>query len=123
MGAITTEVVETGDKRDTRGRRVATAERRAQLVQGYQTSGLTMAAFARREGIKYATFAHWVLKAQQAGGTSAKPRIKFTELQLPFPAPAPTSTSESLEVHLPDGMMLRGKRVADLVALVRALRA
>jgi transposase-like protein len=102
---------------------VATPERRAQSVQGYETSGLTMAAFARREGIKYATFAHWVLKAQRAGATAAKPRIRFAELQLPLPATAPTSTRGSLEVRLPDGTVLRGTRVADLVALVRALRA
>lgn len=119
MGAITAELVETGDKRDTRGRRVTTAERRAQLVQAYQASGLTMAAFARGEGIKYATFAHWVIKAQKAA--PAKPRIKFAELQLPLPSPA--AAAEQLEVRLPDGTVLRGTRVADVAALVRALRA
>ena len=118
MGAITAELVEIGDKRDTRGRRVTTVERRAQLVQAYHASGLTMAAFARGEGIKYATFAHWVIKAQKAA--PAKPRIKFAELQLPFPSPAP---AEQLEVRLPDGTVLRGTRVADVAALVRALRA
>ena len=121
MGAITTELVETGDKRDTRGRRVTTAERRAHLVEAYGVSGLTMAAFARCEGIKYATFAHWVSKAQK--GAPAKPRIKFTELQVPLPSCAPASAPEQLEVRLPDGTVLRGTRVADLAALVRALRA
>jgi len=121
MGVITAELVETGDKRDTRGRRVTTAERRAQLVQAYHASGLTMAAFARGEGIKYATFAHWVIKAQKAA--PAKPRIKFAELQLPFRSPALAATAEQLEVRLPDGTVLRGTRVADVAALVRALRA
>jgi hypothetical protein len=79
-----------------------------------------MAGFARREGIKYGTFVHWVGKAPKAA--AAKPRIKFAELQLPFPPSAPAAT-EHLEVRLPDGTMLRGARVADLVALVRALRA
>ena len=82
-----------------------------------------MAAFARRESIKYATFAHWVLKAQKATAAPAKPRIKFAELQLPFPAAAPAPASESLEVRLPDGTVLRGTRAADLADLVRALRA
>ena len=121
MGAITAELVETGDKRDTRGRRVTTAERRAHLVHAYQASGLTMAAFARREGIKYATFAHWVIKAQKTA--PAKPRIKFAELQLPFPPSVTGTTSDHLEVRLPDGTVLRGTRVPDVVALVRALRA
>jgi len=121
MGAITTELVETGDKRDTHGRRVTTGERRAQLVQAYGASGLTMAAFARREGIKYATFAHWVLKAQKAA--PPKSPIKFAEVQLPLSAPASMLAAEQLEVRLPDGTVLRGTRVADVVALVRALRA
>lgn len=121
MGAITTELVETGDKRDTRGRRVATPERRAQLVQAFAASGVTMAAFARREGINYATFAGWVLKAQQSAGP--KSPIKFAEMRLPLPAAVNEPADERLEVRLPDGTVLRGRRVADVVALVRGLRS
>jgi transposase-like protein len=120
MGAITAELMETGEKRDARGRRITPREQRAQWLQAYQASGLTMAAFARREGIKYATFAHWVLKAQKAA--PAKPRIRFAELPLPLPGVATAPTSEQLEVRLPDGTVLRGTRVADVAALVRALR-
>ena len=40
------DVVETGEKRDTRGRRMTPAVRRRQLVQAYRASGLTMAGFA-----------------------------------------------------------------------------
>lgn len=116
MGAITTELVDTGEKRDTRGRRVTPAERRLQMVAAYRASGATMAAFARRERINYATFAGWVGKATSPG--SAKPPIKFAQVALPLAAP-----SEPLEVRLADGTVLRGSRVSDLVALVRALRA
>ena len=35
MGAITAEVVETGEKRDAKGRRVTPTERRAQMVQAF----------------------------------------------------------------------------------------
>jgi transposase-like protein len=120
MGAITAELVETGEKRDTRGRRVTPTARRAQLVQIYRGSGVTMAEFARREKIKYATFAGWVAKA--ADSTVSQGPIKFAEVQLPF-APPRRPAGESLEVQLPDGTVLRGGRVADVVALVRALRA
>ena len=48
MGAITAEVVDTGEKRDARGRRVTPAERRLQIVHAFRASGMTMAAFARR---------------------------------------------------------------------------
>lgn len=42
-----------------------------------------MAAFARRERIKYATFAGWVAKAQRAAMKS--PLIKFSEVALLSP--------------------------------------
>ena len=111
-----------GERRGARGRRVMPAERREQLVAEYRTSGLTMAAFARREGIKYATFAGWVAKAGR--GVTAKPPIRFAEMRLPL---GPTTTSAqndfALEVRLPDGVMVRGRVVAEVVALVRALRS
>lgn len=78
-----------------------------------------MAAFARREGIHYATFAGWVLKAQRA---TAKSPIKFAEVRLPLSSATQALTAEQMEVRLPDGSVVRGGRVADVVALVRALR-
>jgi transposase-like protein len=112
--------VDTGEKRDARGRRVTPKERRAQIVQGYRAAGTTMAAFARRERINYSTFAGWVAKAQRA--TVAKRPMQFAELRLPLAAPAATATDQ-LEVRLPDGTVLRGGRVADVAALARALRS
>ena len=120
MGAITAEVVDTGEKRDRRGRRVTPADRRVQMVQAYRGSGMTMAAFARREGINYATFAGWVGKTHRSA--LAKPAIKFAEVQLPSRSGLPTMRPASVEVQLPDGTMLRGDRVTDVVQLVRALR-
>lgn len=79
-----------------------------------------MAAFARRERINYATFAGWVAKAQRT--TVAKRPMEFAELRMPLAAPAAASGAQ-LEVRLPDGTVLRGGRVADIVALVRALRS
>ena len=120
MGAITAELVDTGEKRDARGRRVTPADRRLQMVQAYGESGMTMAAFARRERIKYATFAGWVAKAQS--GAVAKRPIQFAEVRMPFAAPS-AAADDRLEIRLPDGTVLRGARVTEMVALVRALRA
>ncbi|WP_404424255.1 IS66 family insertion sequence element accessory protein TnpA [Nibricoccus sp. IMCC34717] len=116
MGAITAEVVDTGEKRDTSGRRVSNAERRREMVEAYRASGLTMAAFARRERINYATFAGWVAKA--ASGKLAKAPIHFAEVALPHVARG----AERLEVRFADGTIVRGERVAEVAALVRALR-
>ena len=119
MGAITAELVDTGEKCDTRGRRVTPAERRLQLVAAYRASGATMAAFARRERINYATFAGWVAKAASHG--SAKTARKFAQVALPLASS--DSATDPIEVRLADGTVLRGSRVSDLVALVRGLRA
>jgi transposase-like protein len=120
MGAITAELVDTGEKRDTRGRRVAPEERRTKMVEAYRGTGLTMAEFARREGIKYATFAGWVAKASRL--VPAKSGMKFAEVRVPFTS-VPTGPSAPLEVRLADGTSISGERVAEVAALVRALRS
>jgi len=120
MGTIVADVVETGERRDTRGRRMTPAERRRQLVQAYRASGLTMAGFARRERINYATFAGWVAKASREA--TADSPLGFTEIALPFARP-PGAATDLLEVRLVDGTVLRGSRVAEVAALVRALRS
>jgi transposase-like protein len=121
MGTVTTELVEDGEKRDNRGRRRVTAERRAEVVAAYEGSGMTMAAFARREGINYTTLAHWVMKARQAAPTRSP--IRFAEVELPMPQRQDAAVDGGLEVRLADGTMVRGRCVAELAALVRALRS
>jgi transposase-like protein len=122
MGTITAELVDVGERRGARGRRVMPAERREQLIAEYRTSGLTMAAFARREGIKYSTFAGCMAKTQPSA--TAKPTIRFTEMRLPV-EPRTTSAQNDypVEVRLPDGTTVRGRVAAEVVALVRALRS
>jgi transposase-like protein len=122
MGTITAELVDVGERRGAGGRRVTPVERREQLIAEYRTSGLTMAAFARREGIKYATFANWIAKAQSTA--TAKPTIRFAEMRLPVEAAATCPQNDfALEVRLPDGTTVRGRVTADVVAMVRALRS
>ena len=77
-----------------------------------------MAAFARREGIKYSTFAGWVLKTERKAPRAKTPR--FAEVRVgPMVASSPTA---SLEVRLADGTIARGASASELAALVRALR-
>ena len=88
----------------------------------YRTSGWTMAAFARREGIKYATFANWMAKAR--AGATVKRSIQFAEMRLPMGADTASAPNDfALEVRLPDGTTVRGRVAAEVVALVRALRS
>lgn len=134
----TTELVETGEKRDVRGRKLVTDERRAELLAEYRRSGMTQTAFALREGIKYSTFCTWWAQAERAAGrrpvrpsggarakpvTGKKPAIKFVEACLPaVGAPFAGAAAAGLAVRLPDGTELRGGSAGELAALVRALR-
>ena len=113
MGAITTEVVETGARRDTRGRRIATAEEKTALIAAYAQSGLTQRAFAQREGVKYCTFAAWLGRHRRARG-----RARFAEIDLGRVAGASTA----LEITLPDGLIVRGSDVEQLALLIGRLR-
>jgi transposase-like protein len=55
-------------KQDGRGRVRVSRERREALLAEYAGSGLSAAAFARMTGVKYATFANWVLKQRRDEG-------------------------------------------------------
>lgn len=115
----TTELIETGDRRDELGRRIVPMARKAELVRAYAGSGLTQAAFARREGVKYSTFAHWVQLAAKA--TAGRRAVQFAEVRLPLPG-GPRAAAR-LEVRLADGTVLSGNDASELAALVRAVRA
>jgi hypothetical protein len=59
-------------KQDGRGRVRTPARRREALLDEFERSGASGAKFARLAGIKYATFAGWVLKRRQQRGKSFK---------------------------------------------------
>ena len=118
METITTpELVEDGAKRDKRGRRLMSAQGVEQLLSEYDQSGLTQAAFARRAGVKYPTFASW-MQARRAKSGDNRGEVRFAQIQLPV---ANASAAE-LSVTLPDGVIVRGTQAQALAELVRALR-
>jgi len=115
----TTELVETGEQRDRRGRKLTPTARREELVALWRQSGLTQAEFARREGVRYPTFATWVQRQgpgpARAKAAAAKPR--FAEVRVAGGVPGP-----AVEVCLPDGTLVRGTNAAAVAAVMRALR-
>jgi transposase-like protein len=123
-----TEVVDDGRRPDRRGRVRTPRERREELLGEYERSGLSQAAFARRAGVRYPTFAHWVQERRRVGGAAgevatASPPPRFVELRLPArPTLSRTAPSSELSVTLPDGVVLRGAEPSALATLVRALR-
>ena len=59
-------------KQDGRGRVRVPLQRREALLDEFEKSGASGAKFARLAGIKYATFAGWVLRRRRDRGRSAK---------------------------------------------------
>jgi hypothetical protein len=116
MGAILTELVETGEKRDGRGRRIVTEDHRQALSVAYAKSGLTQRAFAEREGVNYHTLVEWLGRYRQR--KAAKPDPRFRELSLGDVLPPPVK----LEVRLPGGIVVCGENALAVAELVRALR-
>lgn len=115
-----TEWVDTGEKRDERGRRMVPAKERASLIEAYGKSGMTQRAFAEREGIKYHTFIDWLQRARQRGAMAPSTKTpRFQELNLAAIMPAKTAM---LEVSLPGGMTVRGENSNTVAELVRALQ-
>ena len=118
MEAIEAEVLDNGGKNDARGRRVLPAHEWSRLLNEYDQSGLTQRAFARREGINLHTLVAQ-LGRRRREARSCGQQIKAVRFQEVALAPR---TSSGLEVHLPDGLVLKGSSPGDLAALALELR-
>ena len=121
MEMVTAEILDGGEKRDTRGRKIADGARRAEVVTAYAASGLTQKAFARQEGVNYHTLVAWLGRERRAAPAlpATQPgKISFRQLQL-----GPTPHRAELEVALPGGLVVRGGDAAQVAALVKALTA
>lgn len=117
MEAITAEVITAEKKRDKRGHRLYDEERKRRIVEGYEHSGLTQKAYAKKEGIRYSTLAWWLQKRRHAQALT-KPVLRFAEVSAPA-----LSSGCTLEVVLADGTLLRGSRADELAGLVHLLRS
>jgi hypothetical protein len=118
MRIISTEVADSGPKRDSRGWRVSDRSRRAELLAAYDRSGLTQKAFAQREGVNVHTFVSWLQQRRRARGpTAAATPVRFAEV------PWSGARAVGLEVVLPDGATVRGAVASEVAALVRLLRS
>lgn len=118
MGANLAELVDTGEKRDERGRRIYAVKQREELLAAYAKSGVTQRAFAKREGINYHTLVEWLYLERH--GRRAKPTTpRFRELNL---GAVVATRSALLEVKLPGGLIVRGETAVAVAELVRALQ-
>jgi hypothetical protein len=113
MDPITTELVETGEKRDARGRRIAVRRQRELLIAAYERSGLTQRAFAAREGIGFYRFVAWLKRHRQR-----RTKSEFAEVSVG----SRSAPANNVEVALPNGVVVRGADVEQIALLVERLR-
>ena len=95
-----TELLQDESKRDRRGNRIYSEERKGELVAEWRASGLTQRVFAQRAGIKYATLTSWTCSRRGVGKSAVAPTV-FREMSMPISMKA--SGGASLEVVLADG--------------------
>ncbi len=94
------------------GRRTRDAElaRRARLLETFDRSGLSAAAFARQHRLTYTTFCNW---RQQRAKTKRSPA--FVQVELPTPA--------QLTIELPAGARVRLSSIGQVELAARLLQA
>jgi len=82
------ELIDDEHKRDTRGRRIAEPHRRAEIIAGYASGGLTQKAYARREGVNDHTLVAWLgqsrrsLRSARIGAGDGSQRTSFCPVDL-----------------------------------------
>jgi hypothetical protein len=103
-------------------------QRRDAILEDFERSGMSGAAYAELHGIKYSTFAHWAQKRRrQRGGEEALRRPGATRKREPMALalaevligqPDPPESAKGLRIELPGGavLILGDTRQADLAA-------
>jgi len=112
----TVEAVITEDEPrvDRQGRKILEPGRWRELIEDYESSGLTQVEFARREGIKYHTFVAHLGRHRRAGKKKLV-KARFLEARLPG------AVAIRLEATLANGMLVRGDNPEALARLIGAL--
>jgi len=82
-------------------RRRFTEKQRLALVDKFDRSGTSAAAFCRKHRLTYQSFLRWRREATQ----QAEPAPEFVEIEVPRPSPGPRA--ETVELTFPSGLVLR----------------
>jgi transposase-like protein len=123
-------------KSDTLGRVRTSRRRREAILDDFERSGMSGAAYARQHGINYQTFANWIQKRRRSRGDydkAAQPAGVPMELALAEVVVQASATEGNqsanealLRIELPGGANLilnEGSQVPLAAALIRHLGA
>jgi DNA-binding transcriptional regulator YiaG len=117
MKMIAAELIDTGEKRDARGRKLMKAQHRTAMLAAYRQSGLTQKAFAAREGVSYSTLTGWLFAERREA--TRKPAFK----EVNWPAPATTGGHWPMEIALPNGLVIRAREAGAVAELIGMLKS
>ena len=116
-------------KTDVKGRVRTGRERREQLLDEFERSGLSGQKFAALAGIKYPTFATWAQKRRRARGahpvevSTARGTDKVKWLEAVVEAARPASGRNGLVLELPGGAKAEVGDVQQVAWAAELLRA
>jgi hypothetical protein len=113
-------------KSDTLGRMRTPVERRKELLEEFERSGLSGKKFAALVGVKYSTFAFWLQQRRRKAASAAKPTdtVRWLEAVVEKAQDSGGKTALPLVMELPGGARLEihDVRQAQLAAaLLRSL--
>jgi hypothetical protein len=113
-------------KTDSRGRVRTPAQRRENLLEEFDRSGLSGKKFAEVTGLKYQTFATWLQKRRRAGQPSSKAAdpVRWLEAVVEQAQASGGTNPPGLVLMLPGGARVEisdGKQVSLAAGLLRAL--
>lgn len=116
-------------KTDRLGRVRMPREKREQILDRFESSGMSGQAFARQIGVKYTTFASWVQKRRGSRGQYANGDCKPVKAPLTLVEAVvqseedPPAPQASLELETVTGLKLRLNASAEIPAAVQLLKA
>lgn len=121
MDSIEAEIFNDESKRDSRGRKVVSAQERGRLLEAYRKSGLTQRGFCERESINYHTFVSWLGKSRSQSAVVPHGRQpRFEEIFVgQSEGGDPTGP---VQVRLAGGEVVSGTDVEAIARLVGLLR-
>jgi hypothetical protein len=103
-------------KTDTKGRVLTPARDREALLDAFEESGMSGAAFARLHGLRYTTFASWRRARRLRRDAPEGGEVKFHEVTIQAEGPC----GPALSIELPGGGRFRLER-ADQLPMAKAL--
>ena len=117
-------------KTDKRGRVKTTPARRQELLEEFDKSGLSAPKFAALTGLKYQTFAGWLIQRRKQRDEMApavppakQPTVQWLETVIEKAQAAPPLAGSNLIVRLPSGVMIEVANPAHAALAGEVLRS